>query len=93
MRQCFACSASASRPRSRRSSVRPSAAVAAALGCVPRGQWALLDADILAVADKSACLVEPVLVGGAVVLLPVLVHPRTRRVRSLLANILIEKSC
>ena len=60
----FACSASASRPRSGRS-----------FGCVPHGRWALLDADILIMVDQSACLVEPVLVRGAVVLLPVLVPP------------------
>ena len=84
-------------------SLRHSAAVAAALGCVPHGQWALLDADILIMIDPSACLVEPVLVSGAVVFLPVPTLPsapstssaasglRTqhfqRRVRSLLANI------
>ena len=51
-----------------------SAAVVAALGCVPHGQWALLDADILIMIDRSACLVEPVLVSGAVVFLPVPTH-------------------
>ena len=29
-------------------------------GCVPRGQRALLDADMLELIDRSACLVEPV---------------------------------
>ena len=43
-------------------SLRLSAAVAAAFGCVPRGQQALLDADINALIDWSSCLVEPVLV-------------------------------
>ena len=33
--------------------------VAAALGFVPHGQWALLDADMLALIDRSACPVEP----------------------------------
>ena len=36
-------------------SLRLSAAVAAALGFVPHGQWALLDADMLALIDRSAC--------------------------------------
>ena len=44
-------------------SVRLSAAVAAAFSCVPRGQRALLDADMLELIDRSACLVEPVTVG------------------------------
>ena len=39
-----------------------SAAVAAALGHVPHGQWALLDADMPLLIDRSACLVEPVAV-------------------------------
>ena len=43
-------------------SLRLSAAVAAAFGCVPRGQRALLDADMLELIDRSACLVEPVTV-------------------------------
>ena len=38
------------------------AAVAAAVGCVPRGQRALLDADMLELIDRSACLVELVTV-------------------------------
>ena len=54
--------ASASGVHSRRSSVRLSAAVAAAFGCVPRGQQALLDADMLELIDRSTCLVEPVTV-------------------------------
>ena len=41
-------------------SLRLFAAVAAAAGCVPRGQRALLDADMLELIDRSACLVEPV---------------------------------
>ena len=45
------------------SPVRLSAAVAAAFGCVPRGQRALLDADMLELIDRSTCLVEPVTVG------------------------------
>ena len=55
--------ASASGLQSRRSSVRLSAAVAAAFGYVPRGQRALLDADMLELIDRSTCLVEPVTVG------------------------------
>ena len=39
------------------------AAVAAAFGCVPSGQRALLDADMLELIDRSTCLVEPVSVG------------------------------
>ena len=39
------------------------AAVAAAFGCVPRGQRALLDEDMLELIDRSTCLVEPVSVG------------------------------
>ena len=54
--------ASASGVHSRRSSVQLSAAVADALGWVPRGQRALLDADMLELIDPSACLVEPVTV-------------------------------
>ena len=42
--------------------LRLSAAVAAAYGRVPRGQWALLDADMFELIDRSACLVEPVVV-------------------------------
>ena len=42
--------------------LRLSAAVAAALGHVPHGQWALLDADMPLLIDRSACLVEPVAV-------------------------------
>ena len=38
------------------------AAVPAAPGCVPRGQLALLDADMRKLIDRSACLVEPVVV-------------------------------
>ena len=33
-----------------------------ACGYVPRGQWALLDADMPKLIDRSACLVEPVVV-------------------------------
>ena len=42
--------------------LRLSAAVAAALGHVPHGQWALLDTDMPSLIDQSACLVEPVAV-------------------------------
>ena len=55
--------ASASGVHSRRSSVRLSAAVAAAFSCVPRGQRALFEADMLELIDPSTCLVEPVTVG------------------------------
>ena len=41
-----------------------SAAVAAELACVPHGQWALFDADILVMIDRSACLVEPLCRGA-----------------------------
>ena len=67
------------------------AAVPAAYGCVPRGQWAPLDADMFELIDRSSCLVEPVVVvGRAILLLPVLAQTCTwhvqRRVQSLLAN-------
>ena len=47
------------------------AAVPAACGCVPHGQWALRHAIVM---DLSACLVEPSEVDGALLLLPVLVQ-------------------
>ena len=53
-------------------SLRLFAAVAAAAGCVPRGQRALLNADMLELIDRSACLVEPVAVESCA-LPPVLV--------------------
>ena len=66
------------------------AAVPAAYGCVPRGQWAPLDADMFELIDRSSCLVEPVVVGKAILLLPVLAQTCTqhvqRRVRPLLAK-------
>ena len=66
------------------------AAVPAAYGCVPRGQWAPLDADMFELIDRSSCLVEPVIVGRASLLLPVLAQTCTqhvqRRVQSLLAK-------
>ena len=71
--------------------MRLSAAVADAYGRVPRGQWAPLDADMLELIDRSACLVEPVLVVS---------RARAghtehvqRRVRSLLANVPIARPC
>ena len=72
-------------------SLRLSAAVAAAIGCVPRGQWASLDADMLVMIDRSACLVELVLVvsrgrAGR----SEHVH---RRVRSLLSSVPIKRPC
>ena len=64
-------------------------------GCVPRGQWAPLDADMFELIDRSSCLVEPVVVGRAILLLPVLAQTCTQhiqhRVRSLLANIPIAR--
>ena len=58
------------------------------MACVPRGQWAPLDADMFELID---CLVEPVLVGRAILLLPVLAQTCTKhvqcRVWSLLADI------
>ena len=47
-------------------SLRLFAAVAAAVGCVPRGQRELLDADMLELIDRSACLVELVTVESCV---------------------------
>ena len=88
--------ASASGLQSRRSSVRLSAAVAAAFGCVPRGQRALLDADMLELIDRSTCLVEPVSVGvlcsSRACAVPRSKHVQ-RRVRSLLANIPSARPC
>ena len=57
------------------------AAVTAAYGCVPRGQWAPLDADMFELIDRSACLVEPVVVGRAILLLPVLAQTCTQHVQ------------
>ena len=45
--------------------LRLSAAVAAWLGHVPHGQWALLDTDMPLLIDRSACLVEPVTDGAS----------------------------
>ena len=39
--------------------LRPPGSTPAEAGCVPRGQRALLDADMLELIDRSACLVEP----------------------------------
>ena len=66
-------------------SLRVSAAVAAASGCVPRGQRALLDAVMNALIDQSSCLVEPVLVLSRA--RAVRTEHVQRRVRSLLANV------
>ena len=52
--------ASASGVHSRRSSVVATLRSCRRCGCVPRGQRALLDADMLELIDRSACLVEPV---------------------------------
>ena len=48
-------------PKSSLSRARHSCSPAAtpALAIVPRGRWALLDADMLVLIDRSACLVEP----------------------------------
>ena len=88
--------ASASRLQSRRSSVRLSAAVAASFGYVPRGQRALLDADVLELIDRSTCLVEPVSVGVLCSSRACAVHGSKhvqRRVQSLLANIPSARPC
>ena len=55
--------ASASGLQSRRSSVVATLRSCRRCGCVPRGQRALLDADMLELIDQSACLVEPVSCG------------------------------
>ena len=52
--------ASASGLQSRRSSVVATLRSCRRCGCVPRGQRALLDADMLELIDRSTCLVEPV---------------------------------
>ena len=52
--------ASASGLQSRRSLVFATLRSCRRCGCVPRGQRALLDADMLELIDRSACLVEPV---------------------------------
>ena len=67
-------------------------------GCtLPHGQWALLDADMLELIDRSACLVEPVLVGGAFLLFLRACATRTahvqRRAKALLANTPIARPC
>ena len=67
-------------------SLRLSAAVAAEFGCVPHGQWAALDADMLELIDQSACQVEPVLVVSRAR------RHVQRRVKSLLANVPIARS-
>ena len=54
--------ASASGLQSRRSSVVATLRSCRRCGCVPRGQRALLDAHMLELIDRSACLVEPVVV-------------------------------
>ena len=54
--------ASASGLQSRRSSVVATLRSCRRCGCVPRGQRALLDADMLELIDRSTCLVEPVVV-------------------------------
>ena len=94
-------SASASGLQSRRSTVRECVsipgsssfpqAVAAAYGCVPRGQRAPLDADMLELIDRSACLVEPVLVVSRARASRT-EHVR-RRVGSLLASVTIARPC
>ena len=38
------------------------AAVPAAYGCLPRGQWVPLDAEMFELIDRTSCLVEPVVV-------------------------------
>ena len=65
--------ASASGVHSRRSSVVATLRSCRRCGCVPRGQRALLDADMLELIDRSACLVEPVSVVESCAPPPVLV--------------------
>ena len=71
--------------------LRLSAAVAAAYGRVPRGQWALLDAAMFELIDRSECLVD------AVVVVSRARASRTehvqRRVGSLLVNIPSARPC
>ena len=78
-------------------SLRLFAAVAAAVGCVPRGQRALLDADMLELIDRSACLVEPVVCGVLCSSSRACAVTRSkhvqRRVRSLLANSASARPC
>ena len=52
--------ASASGVHSRQSSVVATLRSCGRCGCVPRGQRAPLDADMLELIERSACLVEPV---------------------------------
>ena len=65
--------ASASGVHSRRSSVVATLRSCRRCGCVPRGQRALLEADMLELIDRSACLVEPVSVVESCAPPPVLV--------------------
>ena len=57
-----------------------------ACGYVPRGQWALLDADMPKLIDRSACLVEPVVVES--LCSPCLCCPRTEHVQRLVRSLL-----
>ena len=67
--------ASASGLQSRRSSVVATLRSCRRCGCVPRGQRALLDADMLELIDRSACLVEPVSVESCAPLLVLVLFP------------------
>ena len=67
--------ASASGVHSRRSSVVATLRSCRRCGCVPRGQRALLDADMLELIDRSACLVEPVSVESCAPLLVLVLFP------------------
>ena len=67
------------------------AAVHAASGCVPRGQWAPLDADMFELIDRSSYLVEPVVIGRAIMLLPVLAQTCTQHVQRRVGSLLAKK--
>ena len=81
---------SASGVDSRRSSVVATLRSCRRCGCVPRGQRALLDADMFELIDRSACLVEPVVVESCAVTRSKHVQ---RRVRSLLADSPSARPC
>ena len=68
------------------------AVVHAASGCVPRGQWAPLDADMFELIDRSSYLVGPVVIGRAILLLPVLAQTCTQHVQRRVGSLLAKKT-
>ena len=83
MRVCLTCLASASGRLPPKLSEQRSALLLfcshRCFGYVPRGQWALLGADMLVLIDRSACLVEPLHLWSAHQVLASLVVRSLRR--------------